>query len=372
MSVFTGQMRLEADDHDIFEVKQRRPKSRLLAVLRKLKLKRPAIFAYGNDIVAAVLARHAVDALDVFEMEESFGWCADVCRRLPIPTVVKLHGPAFLSLLDMDSRNPELRRRIQLEGNALVVASTIVAPSESTMSATAARYSLSPDVLVSIANPVRSVTDQLGWRFREENSDTIIYVGRFDYRKGGDSVVLAFAKVCELRPSARLTFIGPDSGVPTASGRLQHFVDYVQTHCSEQVATRISFLGCRSPAEIGELRLEAGVIVVASRWESFGYVVAEAMSQGCPIVGFDVDGVNELIDNERSGLLVPLDDINALAGGICRVLESRALAERLGHEARASVVASCGAEKVANQMLAVYDEARGRFDKRSAFRRSAA
>src|SRR5207244_714072 len=59
---------------------------------------RHAVFAWGEAIATAAKRLHAADRIDVLEMEESFGWCADIQDRTGIPVVVKLHGPAFLTL----------------------------------------------------------------------------------------------------------------------------------------------------------------------------------------------------------------------------------------------------------------------------------
>ena len=297
---------------------------------------------------------HKREPLDVLEMEESFGWCSDVARQTRVPLVVKLHGPAFLSLVDVERETTRRDLRIEVEGAALRSARAIVAPSRSTMLDTAEKYSLKHDAMLSIPNPIDRVADALLWSARKEWSDEILFVGRFDNRKGGDAAIQAFAQLARSRPRLHLTFVGPDSGLGLADGSLQHFPEYVRTHLDPGIVSRIRFLGTLPSAEVQRLRVQCAVVILATRWESFGYAVAEAMMQGCPIVGFDVPGVNELIVHGDTGLLAPLDDIASMAVLIGRLLEHVDEAVALGARARTAIAADCGAEPVVKRMLELY------------------
>lgn len=353
VSLFSG--RCEPDDSErIYRVGGSRQAPLWATLRRRMGLARHAAYDFGCDIADAVLKVHSVDPLDVFEMEESFGWCADVARRLRLPLVVKLHGPAFLTLIDPERDTRERRQRVAAEGRALRAAALIVAPSRSTMADTAAQYALDGAGLVSIPNPMAPVADALLWRLARREPEQILFVGRFDYRKGGDAAVQAFARLAAARPYLQLTFVGPDDGLSLKDGRVQHIADYLAVNVAPDIAARVNYLGTRPLQEIQRLRARSAVTVVATRWESFGYVVAEAMMQGCPLVAFDVVGVNELIVHGRSGLLAPLDDIAALSALIARLLDQPQEAAALGAQARVAITEQCGAETVVRQMVELY------------------
>ena len=353
VSVFCG-VATGATGPDVHPVRAPR-RSRVWLVGRRLLGLSPAsIYDYGRSIADTVARVHAVDPLDVFEMEESFGWCEAVARQLPVPLVVKLHGPAFLSLVDEAMTAADRSQRVRVEGQALHRASWVVAPSASTLHDTAALYGLDGARMQTVPNPVDSVDPSLVWRADTCEPGHLLFVGRFDRRKGGDLMLQVFARLAAERPGLRLSVVGPDVGIVAADGSRLRFAEALAAAMAPDLAARVHFLGNQPAAEIRQLRQRCNVAVIATRWESFGYVVAESMAQGCPIAAFDVAGVNELLVDGHSGLLAPLDDVDGLAARIARLLDAPADAARMGAAARAAVASQCGADVVAGQLLALY------------------
>ena len=65
----------------------------------------------------------------------------------------------------------------------------------------------------------------------------------------------------------------------------------------------------------------ADIFVLPSRYEGFGIVLVEAMACGVPVVATrSYEGIEEIIEDESSGLLVPVADEDALAGAMCRLI----------------------------------------------------
>lgn len=99
------------------------------------------------------------------------------------------------------------------------------------------------------------------------------------------------------------------------------------------VRSAIKFLGFRdNPYKF----MAAGdVFVLSSLWEGFGNVVVEAMACGTAVVATDCPhGPGEIIEDERSGLLVPPADPDALADAVCRVLSTPQLRQALESNAQ--------------------------------------
>jgi glycosyltransferase involved in cell wall biosynthesis len=93
-------------------------------------------------------------------------------------------------------------------------------------------------------------------------------------------------------------------------------------------------------------------VVVPSTWqEPFGLVALEAMSAQACVVASAVGGLPELVAHERTGLLVPADDVAALADAMARLLADPALRQRLGRAARAEVVRRFSYTRLAGELV---------------------
>jgi glycosyltransferase involved in cell wall biosynthesis len=139
---------------------------------------------------------------------------------------------------------------------------------------------------------------------------SIVTVAGMTARKGIEELIAAFAIAGRDFPGAHLYIVGDG---PERS-RFEE-----QARRSPHRA-RIHFEGFQAQPQA--YMLAADVFVLASRRESFGLVLIEARQAGCAIVATDVDGIAEALDDGRAGLLVPPQDVDALAGAVCRMLES--------------------------------------------------
>jgi glycosyltransferase involved in cell wall biosynthesis len=100
----------------------------------------------------------------------------------------------------------------------------------------------------------------------------------------------------------------------------------------------VAFAGVRSGAELERSYASADLLVVASRAETYGMVVAEALARGLPAIAAEVGGVWEALgtgaDGTQPGMLVAAEDPVALAGALRAWLEDAELRARLRRAAR--------------------------------------
>ncbi|HKO15620.1 MAG TPA: glycosyltransferase [Gemmatimonadaceae bacterium] len=121
------------------------------------------------------------------------------------------------------------------------------------------------------------------------------------------------------------------------------------------VSDRAHFLGHQK--DVGAiLRDAADIVVVASRVESFGLVAAEAGAVGRATVATRVGGLAEVVEDEKTGLLVPPGDPVALAAALARLIESVELRDRLASAARERVLANFTTERAARAFEGLYRE----------------
>jgi glycosyltransferase involved in cell wall biosynthesis len=312
-----------------------------------------AAFNLSSDISAAILREHRRNPIDIVEMEESFGWCGDVRKRTALPMVVKLHGPAFLSLVENEVSTPFAQEKILREGRGLHSCNAIISPSRSTLEQTVARYGLTEKRTRVIVNPV-SAEGAPTWSLNTCDRTAILYVGRFDRRKGADVILQAFAIVLAAIPQARLIFVGPDAGWARDNGAHVDFAGYCDTMFPEEVRNRIDFRGRMSNKDIAILRTQAMVTVVASRWENQSYALLEAMLQGCPVVSTNAGGCPESIIDGRNGRLAASEDPEDFARKLSASLRDPEGAAAMGLAAREFVQRDHSVAAVVDSMLEYY------------------
>jgi glycosyltransferase involved in cell wall biosynthesis len=356
VSVFVNVIGNSNHDHGVYCVKPLY-KGRIKKLFDRLSSTDPHnLFDWGKAIGAAVNKVNALDPLDVFEMEESFGWCADVQKLVTVPVVARLHGPEFLTRTASLGHAEIAAARIDREGNGLRQIAAIVSPSKSTLVDTVSCYSLVPKITKVIRNPVAIGTDVGLWNCDTCDRKTILFVGQFSKVKGGDLALLAFRKLVQSDEQCKLVFVGPDRGLASPNGTVVTFLEFTNGLFTDIQKNKITYLGQLPRAKIFELRRRAMITIVASRWENQPNTILEAMMQGCPIVAFDTGGIAEIVEDETTGLLARRNDIDDFCQKIMRLLAEPEMARRLGENAHSSVMERHSVRKLTAETVEVYRE----------------
>jgi glycosyltransferase involved in cell wall biosynthesis len=311
----------------------------------------------GRNVARQIAAAHRLRPFDVVEMEESFGWSDLAARAIAAPVITRIHGPHFLKP-DNDLTERERREgqaRCEAEARAVRNAAMVTAPTQAMMAGTCRSYSRDPAARSAvIANPIRLREDTPRWTLGGAEPGHVLMVGRFDYLKGADTMLLAFERLLETQPEARLTLVGPDEGMEAGAGRRIGFAEFAATRLSPRTRQRIEFRGLLSQAEIAPLRMKAMATVVSSRCENFPYVLLEAMAAGSPLVSTDWPGAEEIVIDGESGLLSPIAQPDRLAVTLDRILRDGQRAAGMGHAARERCASEFSLEIVGDKLLDCY------------------
>lgn len=331
---------------------------RMAGAMRSLATARStSVFDFGKTIASSIRHVHEHDPIDVIEMEESFGWAAEVAKRTQVPVVCKLHGPAFLHMVEEELRTPFGKEKVRREGQSLAKLQVVISPSRCHLSDTLARYELNPAIAQHVVNPVKLSAEAAIWDIDKCDHNTLLFVGRFDKIKGGDLVVRAFQLLLAQRPGLRLIFVGPDRGLLLASGETVHFEQFVKSLNDPNLSHAISYRGQLGANDVAALRPTALLTIVASRRESQGYTALEAMLQACPVVCTDTSGLSEVVEHGVTGLKALPEDPNDLAEQIRLIVDNPALGRSLGLAGREYVLNNHGPSTVVAQTVDVYRRA---------------
>jgi len=181
---------------------------------------------------------------------------------------------------------------------------------------------------------------------------TILFVGRVDPIKGIDTLLCAAAALDATETDATILFVGGDldnNGIPT--GPLKEVVAEAQRL---GVAERFRFVGSQPQERLPLYYGAADVVVVPSRYESFGLVAVEAMACGRPIVASRAGGLTFTIEDGTTGYLAAVGDAGQFAAHIARIVTNPALRDRLGANAHESAQRFAWTS-VAESVLHVYE-----------------
>jgi glycosyltransferase involved in cell wall biosynthesis len=213
-----------------------------------------------------------------------------------------------------------------------------------------------------------------------EHAPAVVYAGRLTRQKGVLPMLRAAARVLEEVPDAVFALAGPplDREAPTDERR-ELFAQLAELQAAHPELTRqMRELGSLSRDELAHVYHVSAMAVIPSIYEPFGYAAVEALAAGLPVVASAVGGLPEILEHERTGLLVPLVplvpptgatcataaaaaagevhrvDEDALAAAMIRLLRDRALSARLAAEGQRDVLTRFTREQMAAQTLDVY------------------
>ena len=212
------------------------------------------------------------------------------------------------------------------EGAALAAAAAVVTTSGWTRAWLLDTYALPPG-RVHVAEPGVDVAEPAGGT---RGGGELLCVGAYTRAKGYDVLLAALAIVKDL--PWRCVCVGTQSADSS-------FVDHLgRAAAAAGVEDRVRFTGPLTGDDLDRAYASADVLVLASRAETYGMVVTEALGRGLPVIGTDVGGLPEALghaaDGSRPGLLVPPGDPWRLAVTLRSWLTDPDLRDRLRLAAR--------------------------------------
>jgi glycosyltransferase involved in cell wall biosynthesis len=180
----------------------------------------------------------------------------------------------------------------------------------------------------------------------------VFYVGRFDPRKGIETLVRAVGQ-SHLRGNKNIKLvIGGGSRPGQSDGKERERIEGIVAELGMSDIT--SFPGRLGDDILPAYYAAADVCVVPSHYEPFGLVAIEAMASGTPVVASDVGGLQFTVIPEETGLLAPPQDEAAFAAAIDRILSNPDWRNQLGKQARVRVEEKFSWDGVAHQLSDLY------------------
>lgn len=186
--------------------------------------------------------------------------------------------------------------------------------------------------------PVRmiplGVNDQFIGEKAKKKSDEVrlLYVGRFERRKGIDLLFKALSALMEKHKNLHVDLIG-DKTLVDENG-VNYFAEFEAKYKKEAWFKRLYVPGFVSEKELADKYKECDVFVAPSRYESFGQIYIEAMASGKPVIGSKTGGIPEVVEDGVNGLLIVNEDADDLQKKLDTLISDEKLRDKMGAESR--------------------------------------
>jgi glycosyltransferase involved in cell wall biosynthesis len=291
----------------------------------------------GSDFVHSVRARRSFEP----ELVHAHWWFPNgvvgtwVSGLARIPLVTTLHGTDVRLARKVGVAKP-------LFGHVLKHSAAVTTVSRWLKDETEA---LVPGVHPTVA-PMPVATNLFG-PGSSRDGQRLLFVGRLNDQKGAEHLLHALASM--KTPAASLDIVGDGPNREALKQLAQQL----------GVASRIRWHGQLSQSELPQLYQRAAAVVIPSVDEGLGLVAVEALLCETPVVAFDSGGLRDVIQHEKTGLLVKPGDRAALASALDDLLARDGRGSQLGKAGRLYALSAFAPESAARRYAEIYRQVLG-------------
>jgi glycogen(starch) synthase len=304
----------------------------------------PAVFEHINDFATAVVGEiERIETWSSHDLVYGPMWDVEilgVIDRTGLPTVIQVATPVaiaanmagHLDVDDADNVDDPMRRLMKLEQRVIEEGDLFHANSEAVAETIRSTY-------VEQLDPVRWEVVHLGLvdnqrpaQIENDGRLQVFFVGRFEMRKGIDTFLEAVSHVAPDFP--HVDFIAAGEDRPLAPGQPKFGEQWLETHATAAWIEQVRIVGPVTDDELHRLYNESDLVVLPSRYESFGLVMVEAMIHGKALISCDTSGIRDVVRDGVDGVLVEPGNATAVEHAMRRLLDNQSARETLGAAAR--------------------------------------
>lgn len=158
----------------------------------------------------------------------------------------------------------------------------------------------------------------------QDDEIVIATVARLFRKKGYEQLIPIMQAAAQQNDKLRFVWIG--DGAQRS--------DYEQELQQRGLAEKTTLTGLVPPADVPKLLAGADILAHASQWEGLPRVVVQALLLQIPVVAFDIDGTREVVIDDKTGRLIPLNDEPSFVAALTELAGDNELRTRLGHAGR--------------------------------------
>lgn len=172
----------------------------------------------------------------------------------------------------------------------------------------------------------------------------VLFVGAVRTSKGAFDLLEAWTRVIARCKHAELWVVGSDESN-------DRFAQEVRSRGHDK---SIKILGTQPPSKVADLMRRAQVLCLPSHGEGTPNCVMEAMASGLPVVATEVGGIPDIIETDRTGILVPRGDVSSLAEALMSLLQDSSRRACMGEAAYEFACQYLDARKTTIRLVELY------------------
>ena len=176
------------------------------------------------------------------------------------------------------------------------------------------------------------------------DATVILFVGRLNRDKGMLELAAAFDAIAKQHTNVELLLVGAEEDVPFS--RIQEIC------CAEH--DHLHYVSFTSKPE--HYMSAADILCLPSYREGFGLTIIEAAACGMPAVASRIYGITDAVADGKTGLLFPVGDVAALTQALLRLITENELRQQMGRESRKRALELFSSEKIAHELLTLYEK----------------
>lgn len=307
---------------------------------------------FRENVLAKFTQRHQTKPFEIMESPEYGADALMIKRAFPnLPLTVKLHTPSFLiSTLNNYSGTILKKFRFILGGlirgkivkpywiynkkndpeyQLFMLSNSVCSPSNSLKEIVNKVWG-NKTILV-IPNLFIPSIDLMPSAKKDADSITITFIGKLERRKGVLDLMKAIPMVLKEEQRINFLFIGTSLQSPINGLKMDEYINFKLKSFKDH----LEFRGFVPYQEIGKVFNETDICIFPSLWENFPTVCLEAMSAGIPVIGTNNGGMADIIENNKTGVLIRQNSPKEIAQAIIMLKRDHKLRKEIainGHK----------------------------------------
>jgi len=189
--------------------------------------------------------------------------------------------------------------------------------------------------------------NKFGFNSKNREENLVLFVGRFERRKG---IHVLLNSLSLLETPVTLVIVGPHSNDKYS----KEVISQIKAE-NKKEKHNITYLGSVNLDDLVKWLQKASIFVCPSLSESFGVVNVEAMSCGTPVIASNIEGIRDIIESGKNGILVAPNNPVKLAEAIQYLLDNEDIRIKFGKEGRKKVEREFSWDVIAERLCGIYE-----------------